>query len=40
MTTTTTTTINPECCTKVIASAETYLKYAEAVGLTQSGNVP
>jgi hypothetical protein len=40
MTTTTTTTINPECCTKIISSIETYLKYAEAVGLTPPGNVP
>lgn len=40
--TTTTTTINPldDCCRNVVASVETYLKYAEAVGLTQSAAVP
>jgi hypothetical protein len=40
-TTTTTTTIVPPCdCRTVEASVETYLKYAEAVGLTQSAAVP
>lgn len=40
--TTTTTTINPalNCCRAIVASVETYLKYAEAVGLTQSAAVP
>jgi hypothetical protein len=39
---TTTTTINPNanCCITIEASVETYLKYAEAVGLTQSAAVP
>lgn len=39
-TTTTTTNPQPDCCRIVIASIETYLKYAEAVGLTQSAAVP
>jgi hypothetical protein len=40
--TTTTTTINPNlsCCISIQASIETYLKYAEAVGLTQAAAVP
>jgi hypothetical protein len=42
-TTTTTTTIDiqqPYCCRTVEASVETYLKYAEAVGLTIPGTTP